>query len=47
MMWGTLPFGTCILAMLVVLIPQRRRCAIHADVPIAADRELVPGRLAS
>jgi len=47
LMWGTLPFGSSILAMLVVLIPQRRRYAIHADVPIAADRELVPGRLAS
>jgi hypothetical protein len=47
MMWGTLPFGSSLLAVLVVLIPQRRRYAVRASAPIAADEDLVPGRLAS
>jgi hypothetical protein len=48
LMWGTLPFGSSILAILVVLIPQRRRFETRADVAIAADEGLLlPGRLAS
>lgn len=46
-LWGTLPFGSSILAILVLMIPQRRRYAAHADVPFASDQELVPGRMAS
>jgi hypothetical protein len=48
LMWGTLPFGSSILAILVVLIPQRRRFETRTDVAIAADEGLLlPGRLAS
>jgi hypothetical protein len=47
LMWGTLPFGSSILAMLVLLIPQRRRYAVRAGAPVTADEDLVPGRLAS
>ena len=47
LMWGTLPFGCSLLAILVLLIPQRRRYAVPAGVSIRADEDLVPGRLAS
>ena len=47
MMWGTLPFGSSLLAILVLFIPQRRRYAVRAGAPIAAEEDLVPGRMAS
>ena len=47
LMWGTLPFGSSLLAILVLMIPQRRRYGVWAGVPRAADQELVPGRMAS
>ncbi len=47
LMWGTLPFGCSLLAILVLMIPQRRRYAVRAGVPLSADQDLVPGRLAS
>jgi hypothetical protein len=47
LMWGTLPFGSSILAILVLLIPQRRRYKGRAGSLFAADEDLVPGRLAS
>jgi hypothetical protein len=47
LMWGTLPFGSSLLAILVLLIPQRRRSAVRAGAAIAREEELVPGRLAS
>jgi len=47
LMWGTLPFGSSVLAMIVLLIPQRRRFTVREQIPIAADGDLVPGRLAS
>jgi hypothetical protein len=47
LMWGTLPFGSSVLGLLVLLIPQRRRYQGRADVPFAAGQALVPGRLAS
>lgn len=47
MMWGTLPFGSSLLAILVLLIPQRRRYAVRSGALITSDEELVPGRLAS
>ena len=47
LMWGTLPFGCSLLAILVLMIPQRRRYAARAGVPLSADQDLVPGRLAS
>jgi len=47
LMWGTLPFGSSILAIVLLMIPQRRRYGVRADVPYAANEDLVPGRLAS
>jgi hypothetical protein len=52
LMWGTLPFGSSVMAILVLLIPQPRRGAVRAEVPVAAgpveaDEGLVSGRLAS
>jgi hypothetical protein len=47
LMWGILPFGSSILAILVVLIPERRREELAADEPYSSDETLVPGRLAS
>jgi hypothetical protein len=47
-MWGTLPFGSSILAILVVFIPEkRRREESLEEFPVAADEDLVPGRMAS
>ena len=48
LLWGTLPIGSSIIAMLLVLIPNRRRLeqAAPAREP-AADRDLVFGRLIS
>jgi hypothetical protein len=46
-LWGTLPFGSSLLAILVVLIPEKRRDR-HGEVfPYATDENLLPGRLAS
>jgi hypothetical protein len=45
-MWGTLPFGSSLLAMLVVLIPDKRwRRDEQREAPAPAE-ELEPGRLA-
>jgi hypothetical protein len=50
-LWGTLPFGSSILAILVVLIPDRRRRVLAYEedttvTPITQDKP-VPGRLVS
>ena len=47
LMWGILPFGSSLLALFVLLIPEKRRYTAHADEPFAADENLVHGRLAS
>jgi hypothetical protein len=47
LLWGTLPFGSSILAILVLLIPQRRRLERQSDAEFAADQNLVGGRMAS
>jgi hypothetical protein len=47
LMWGTLPFGSSILAILVLLIPQRRRFETRGDADFAAEKNLVGGRMAS
>jgi hypothetical protein len=47
LLWGTLPFGSSILAILVLLIPQRRYLERQADVEFAPDQNLVGGRMAS
>lgn len=46
LMWGILPFGSSLLAILVVLIPERRREELIAAEPYP-EETLVPGRLAS
>ena len=47
LMWGTLPFGSSLLAIVVLLIPQRRRYEARAGASIVPDQNFVPGRLAS
>ncbi len=46
-MWGILPFGSSILAILVMLIPERRRREMEDEYPYPSDETLMPGRLAS
>jgi hypothetical protein len=46
-MWGTLPFGSSLLALLVVLIPERLWQKRGGNEPVAAHEEFVPGRLVS
>jgi hypothetical protein len=47
MMWGILPFGSSILAILVMLIPERRRRETEEEYSYSREETLVPGRLAS
>ena len=47
LMWGILPFGSSILAILVLLIPERRREELAAEEPYPEEETLVHGRLAS
>ena len=46
-MWGILPFGSSILALLVLLIPEKRPLESRISYPTPAEEELIPGRLAS
>ncbi|MHB1936574.1 MAG: hypothetical protein ACYCOR_08315 [Acidobacteriaceae bacterium] len=46
-MWGTLPFGSSILAILVVLIPGRKRDENRGDSAFASHENLEAGRLVS
>lgn len=46
-MWGTLPFGSSILAILVVLIPGRKYEDAEGDAAFAGEKDLEPGRLVS
>lgn len=46
-MWGIFPFGSSILALLLVLIPERRPLESRVAYPSPAEEDLVPGRLAS
>jgi hypothetical protein len=49
-MWGTLPFGSSLLALLVLLIPDRRREGAEIESSVTAENvaaeNLEPGRLA-
>jgi hypothetical protein len=45
LMWGILPFGSSILAILVVLIPERRRQEARTRRSFATGEDLVPGRM--
>jgi hypothetical protein len=47
LMWGILPFGSSLLAIFVVLIPDNKRYKRRADQPFVADENLVHGRLVS
>jgi hypothetical protein len=47
LMWGTLPFGSSLLALLVVLIPEEKWRSRRTVEPVAAEEELAPGRLMS
>jgi hypothetical protein len=46
-LWGTLPFGSSLLAILVVLIPGRKYEYVEGDAAFAGQRDLEPGRLVS
>lgn len=46
-LWGTLPFGSSVLAIFVVLIPTKQRVEIREKRSFATDENLVPGRLVS
>lgn len=46
-LWGILPFGSSILAILVVLIPEKSRRDDHGDYSIVTDENIVPGRMVS
>ena len=47
LLWGILPMASSILAMLLVLIPDRRRAAVPADQRVPDREGLALGRLAS
>ncbi len=47
LMWGTLPFGSSLLAIVVVLIPEKKRYKLEADKPIGSDESFVHARLVS
>jgi hypothetical protein len=46
-MWGILPIGTSILAILVILIPEKRRRERRADQYVDTEENLEQQRLAS
>ena len=46
LMWGILPIGSSILAILVVLIPSKKTVEERSENPYPADGNLVHGRLA-
>jgi len=45
LMWGIFPFGSSILAILVLLIPEKEREEVAESYP--ADEDLLPGRMIS
>lgn len=47
LMWGILPVGSSILAILVLLIPEKKRVRVPVEHPVSAGESFVPGRLAS
>jgi hypothetical protein len=47
LMWGILPFGSSLLAILVLLIPDKVRYKRHAEQPYVTDENLAHGRVAS
>jgi hypothetical protein len=47
LMWGILPFGSSLLAILVIFIPERRRGQLRSTDSFSSDELLVQGRMAS
>lgn len=47
LMWGLLPFGSSIVALLVLLIPERRPLESRVAYPTPAEEDFIPGRMAS
>jgi hypothetical protein len=47
LLWGTLPIGSSFLAILLVLIPDRKRAEHRVIQPAPADRDLALGRMVS
>jgi hypothetical protein len=47
LMWGILPFGSSLLAILVVLIPNKKRYERRTDQFLATDKSLAQERLVS
>lgn len=47
MMWGIFPFGSSLLAILVMFIPDGRRRRSEEDYAYSSDESLVPGRMVS
>jgi hypothetical protein len=47
LMWGILPVGSSILAIIVLLIPEKRRVRVAVERPISAGDDFMSGRLAS
>lgn len=47
LLWGILPIGSSILAVLVVLIPERRRRRVLEEYPVPADESMERERLVS
>ena len=47
LIWGILPFGSSLLAILVIFIPERRRTSRRANESIANDELIMKGRMAS
>jgi hypothetical protein len=47
LMWGILPFGSSVVAILFLLIPAKKRRPVLSDYSFPANEELAPGRLVS
>jgi len=47
LMWGILPIGSSILAMLLVLIPEKQRDKERVVEPSSRHEDLVLGRITS
>jgi hypothetical protein len=47
LMWGILPFGSSILAILILLIPEKRQQEAKAKYRFTSEEDLVPGRMVS
>jgi hypothetical protein len=47
LMWGILPFGSSILAILILLLPEKQRQEARAKYSFASEESFVSGRMAS